>query len=162
MLPNSSQIAFGITDPLGLPRPVDLDNFFGAKVQYFTRNVMPIPSGCLAHFDGAVYRPYVRSIVDFLNGLEFGWCGPAYMDGPLRYCMLRDGAPAAVPADLQPFLPEPPRVTFGTVLDHFDRHHSRVAPMQLLDVLTLVREDLGPEKFGAATAGHRWVAEFMR
>jgi hypothetical protein len=162
MPPNFSHLAFGITHPLGLPRPVDVDNFFGAKVQYFTQNLMPIPSGCLAYFDGAVYRPYLRSVVEFLNGLEFGWSGPAFMDGPPRYCLLRDGAPAEVPADLQPLLPEPPRIALDAVLDHFDQYHPRVAPMQLLDVLTLVREDLGPEKFAAATASHRWVDEFMR
>jgi hypothetical protein len=162
MLPTSLHPTFGITHPLGLPRPIDVDNFFGAKGLYFARNLMPIPSGCLAHFDDAVYRPHIRNLIVLLNGLEFGWTGPAFIDGPPRYCLLRDGVPAEVPADLRALLPEPPRVTFGAVLAHFDHHHRTVAPMQLLDVLTLVSEDLGPEKFAAATAGHPWVAEFMR
>lgn len=123
---------------------------------------MPIPTGCLAHFDAAVYRPYARKIVEVLSRLEFGWTGPAMIDGPPRYCLLRDGVPATVPVDLRPLIPEPPRVKFTAVLDHFDGYHREAAPMQLLDVLTLVSEDLGPERFAAATAAHPWVAEFMR
>ncbi len=160
-LPSGSQ-QFGITHPLGLPRPIDAENFFGVKLLFFARNQMPIPTGCLADFDGAVYRPYVQRIVENLNRLEFGWSGPMVLDGPPRYCLLRDGVPATVPVDLRPLIPEPPRVRFAEILQHFDRRHSAAAPMQLLDVLTLVSEDLGRQKFAAATAGHPWVAEFMR
>ena len=123
---------------------------------------MPIPGGCLSYFDDTVYSPYVRKIAAFLNGLEFGWTGPALLEDPPRYLLLRDGVPAEVPVDLRPLLPEPPQVTLETVLAHFGRNHLQVAPMQLLDVLTLVSEDLGPERFRAATAAHPWVAEFMR
>ena len=153
---------FAITHPLGLPRPVDVDNFFGAKARYFAENLMPIPTGCLAFFDTNIYRPYVRRIVTLLNRHEFGWSGPALAEDPPRYCLLRDGAPSAVPPDLALELPEPPRVTLEEVLTYFDRNHVWSAPMQLLDVLTLVSEDLGPERFAAVAAAHPWLADFMR
>jgi hypothetical protein len=157
-----AHLPFGVTHPLGLPRPIDVDNFFGAKSRYFAENMMPIPSGCLAHFDTEVYRPYVKELVEALNCREFGWSGPAITEDPPRYCLLRDGSPARIPHDLAQELPEPPRIGFEQVLSYFDRNHVWAAPMQLLDVLTLASEDLGPERFAAATAGHPWVAEFMR
>ena len=160
-LPSGSQ-QFGITHPLGLPRPLDPENFFGVKLLFFARNQMPVPTGCLADFDHTVYRPYVERIVDNLNRLEFGWSGPVVIEGPARYCLLRDGVPATVPVDLRPVIPEPPRVRFEEVLQHFAGRHGTAPPMQLLDVLTLVSEDMGRQKFAAATAGHPWVAEFMR
>ena len=153
---------FGVTHQIGLPRPIDVDNFFGARIEYFARNVMPIPAGCLDHFDGAVYRPYAEEIVAFLNGLTIGWSGPAVIYDPPRYCLLCDGRAAHVPLELRPFLPPPPRVPLGAVLDYFARSRGKVASIQLLDVLTIVREDLGPAKFAAAVSEHRWVAEFMR
>jgi hypothetical protein len=162
MYPPPRQPAFGITHPLGLARPLDTDNFFGAQVGHFAGNLMPIPSGCLAHFDEAVYRPYMERLVDVLKCFEFGWAGPTILDDPPRYCLVRWGRPAAVSVDLQDLLPEPPKVTLETVLDHFGRRDLGIAPLQLLDVLTLVGEDLGPERFAAATAAHPWVAEFMR
>jgi hypothetical protein len=162
MFQPSGNQQFGITHPLGLPRPIDPENFFGVKLLFFARNQMPIPTGCLADFDGAVYRPYVQSIVAHLNRLEKVWSGPVVIDGPARYCLLRHGVPASVPADLRPLMPEPPRVKFAEVLRHFDLRHAAAAPMQLLDVLTLVSEDLGRQKFALAIASHPWVAEFMR
>jgi hypothetical protein len=59
-------------------------------------------------------------------------------------------------------MPEPPRVSLTAVLSHFDRHHGSVVPMQLLDLLTLVGEDIGPAKFAAVAARRPWVAEFLR
>ncbi len=123
---------------------------------------MPIPVGCLAHFDTAVYRPYVKDLVICLSSRDFGWSGPAESIDPPRYCLLRDGIPAAVPEDLRPHLPPPPRVTLEQVLAHFDGRRARKESTQLLDVLTLVSEDLGPARFAAATARRRWVADFMR
>ena len=64
---------FGITHPLGLPRPVDCENIFGAKIEFFSRNAMPVPYGSLGHFDTAVYRPYVRRLAAFLARREPGW-----------------------------------------------------------------------------------------
>ena len=84
---------------------------------------MPIPTGCLAHFDGAVYRPYVRKLVTCLGRMELGWSGPARLEDPPRYCLLRDGAPTDIPEDLRGQLPVPPRVSLHAVLSHFDRHH---------------------------------------
>jgi hypothetical protein len=154
--------AFGITHPLGLPRPVDPENFFGAKPLFFARNLMPVPTGCLDYFDSAVYRPYVRSLVAFLNAHELGWGGPAIIDGPSRYCLLRGGVPASVPADLRPLLPEPPKISLRRVLNRVAETHATTNSLQLLDVLTLVSEDLGPEKFALATLDYPWVAAFMR
>lgn len=153
---------FGITHPLGLPRPVDPENLFGAKAEFLVANLMPIPTGCLAHFDGAVYRPYLKRVVALLGSYEFGWSGPAILDDPPRYCVLHDGIPAEVPPHVRPLLPEPPRVSLEVVLGYFDRSRAQLQPMQLLDVLTLVSEDLGPDRFAAATAGRPWVAEYMR
>jgi hypothetical protein len=84
------------------------------------------------------------------------------VDDPARYCVLRDGEPSDIPADLIPSLPPPPRVTLDTVLSHFSGVRTEAAPLQLLDVLTLIREDIGPGKFAAAVAAHPWVREFMR
>ena len=153
---------FGVTHPIGLPRPIDVDNFFGAQADYFARNVMPIPTGCLDHFDEVVYRPYVGTIVAFLNGPAIGWSGPAVIYDPPRYCLLCDGLAAHVPLELRPFLPPPPRVPLGSVLKYFGRSRRHVATIQLLDVLSIVSEDLGPARFAAATADHPWVADFMR
>jgi hypothetical protein len=162
MFPRPGPPVFGITHPLGLVRPLDVHNFFGAQTQHFARNIMPIPCGCLAYFDAAVYRPYARDIVTLLQGLEFGWEGPVELDDPPRYCFLRDGFAAEVPEDLRPLLPEPPRVSLDMILEHFSRHRAGATLIQLLDVLTLVSEDLGPARFAAATAGHPWVAAFLR
>jgi len=159
---HSGQPVFGVTHPLGLARPVDVNNFFGAQLQYFARNLMPVPSGCLEHFDGAVYRPYAERIAALLAGMDFGWQGPAILDDPPRYCLLRDGVPTQVPDDLRSLLPEPPRVALDAILGHFGSHHAGSAPIQLLDVLTLVSEDLGAVRFAAATVGHPRVAAFMR
>jgi len=153
---------FGITHPLGLPRPLDPENFFGAKAYYFAANLMPIPSGCLSHFDGAVYRPYVEGLVALLDSFEAGWSGPAILDDPPRYCLLHNGAPAEVRPEVRPLLPEPPHVSFEAILAYLDHHRGEVQPMQLLDVLTLVSEDFGPSRFAAATASRPWVAEYMR
>lgn len=154
--------SFGITHPLGLPRPLDPDNFFGAKPVFFARNLMPVPTGCLAHFDLAVYRPYVKSVVALLADLEPGWAGPGIVDDPPRYCLVRDGMPALLPPDLRGLLPEPPKVRLETVLSHFDRTHHQAPALQLLDLLTLVAEDLGAARFAAATAVRPWVKEFLR
>ena len=54
---------------------------------------MPVPTGCLAHFDLAVYRPYMKSIVRLLADLETGWDGPGFLDDPPRYCLVRAGMP---------------------------------------------------------------------
>ena len=153
---------FGITHPLGLPRPVDCENIFGAKIEFFSRNAMPVPAGCLGHFDTAVYRPYVRRLAAFLARREPGWSDPGLLDDPPRYCLFRYGIPAEVPGELEALLPQPPRVSLGAMLSHLDRCHARAQPLQLLDILTLVREDAGLEKFSTAAAGHPWVAEFMR
>jgi hypothetical protein len=158
MLLPSDQPAFGITHPLGLPRPLDPDNFFGAKRQFFVSNQMPIPSGCLAHFDLAVYRPYLKSILAFLEGVEYGWNGVALADDPPRYCLLKHETPAQVPDQFWPFLPEPPQVPLQAILAHLGLRHAEESPMELLDVLTLVSEDLGSARFAAATAGHPWVS----
>ena len=56
MFPLKAAPLFGITHPLGLPRPVDPENVFGAKIRFFAINAMPVPTGCLEHFDEAVYR----------------------------------------------------------------------------------------------------------
>jgi len=162
MFSRSVRPVFGITHPIGLVRPLDVNNFFGAPLQHFARNLMPIPSGCLAHFDGAVYRPYVERIVTRLKDMDFGWQGPVILEDPPRYCLLRYGLPTPVPNELKVHLPEPPKVTLNTVLNYFGHHQASVTPIQLLDVLCLVSEDLGSERFAAATAGHPWVAAFMR
>jgi len=154
--------AFGITDPLGLPRPVDPDNFFGAKPLFFARNLMPVPTGCLDYFDAAVYRPYVKGLVALLNTHEFDWSGPEIIEGPPRYCLFRAGVPASVPADLRPLLPDPPRVSLRQVLDQVAETQMSANSLQLLDVLTITCEDLGPDKFAAATSDYPWVAAFMR
>lgn len=153
---------FGITHPLGLPRPLDPDNFFGARALFFARNLMPVPTGCLAHFDLTVYRPYVKSIVALLADVEPGWEGPGFMDEPPRYCLVRDGMPAHLPPDLGVVLPEPPRVRLEAVLSHFDRTHAHAPALQLLDLLTLIAEDLGAVRFTAATQHRPWVKEFLR
>jgi hypothetical protein len=154
---------FGVTHPLGLPRPIDPDNFFGARGEYFARNIMPVPTGCLDHFDEAVYRPHVRNIVGFLGALDFGWSGPGFISDPPRYCLMRDGIPTEVPQGIRSLIPEPPRVKLADVLDHFDvTRGGRGAVLQMLDILTMVSEDIDPAKFAAAIAGHPWVAELMR
>jgi hypothetical protein len=146
-----------------LPRPIDVNDFFGARVQYFAQNLMPVPSGCLAYFDAAVYRPYIEKVAAILQGMDFGWSGPILISDPVRYCLLRDGIPTEVPTCLWGFLPEPPRVALEEVLSYFDRNHaSTAADLQLLDLVTLMSEDLDAAKCAAATAGHPWVAEFMR
>jgi len=153
---------FGVTHPLGLPRPIAADNFFGAKGRFFALNLMPIPTGCLAHFDRAVYRPHARRVVSILRRQDCDWSGAAIVDGPPRYCLRQAGAPATVPEELWPLLPEPPRVSLEAVLSHFDPPRREALPLQLLDVLSLVSEDLGADRFAVATAGHPWVADFMR
>lgn len=153
---------FGITHPLGLPRPIDVGNFFGVRLSFFLDNLMPIPGGYLSHFDTAVYRPYVKDLVAALRRREFSWGGPVIAEDPPRYCLLRDGVPSRVPPDLAAELPEPPRVTLEEILAYFDRNHVWAPPLQLLDVLTLAGEDLGAARFAAATAGHPWVSEFLR
>lgn len=156
------QTPFGVTHPLGLPRPIDVENFFGAQRHFFAHNLMPVPTGCLAHFDPAVYRPYAKRVAAWLASADFGWSGPVELGDPPRYCFLRDGAPAPVPADLRDELPPPPHVRLRAVLGHFDRHHADAPALQLLDLLTLLKEDLGPRRFAAATAGRGWVAEYLR
>jgi hypothetical protein len=162
LLPDPSHPAFGITDPLGLPRPIDPNDFFGARLEYFARNQMPIPSGCLSHFDASVYRPYLEKIVSFLDDLEFCWNGPVAIDNPPRYCLLRDCVPAEIPQELWPLLSAPPRVTLEEVLAYFDLHHGEVAPVQLLDVITLISEDIPAAAFAALVASHPWLEEFTR
>ncbi len=153
---------FGVTHPLGLPRPIERDNFFGAQARFFAANLMPVPTGCLAHFDEAVYRPHTAVIAGLLAGLEPGWGRLEVVGDPPRYCLLRDGFPCEVPSKFQPLLPEPPRVRLEAVLEHFSRCRKVAPPLQLLDILTLVAEDLGPARFASATAGHPWVAEYLR
>jgi len=156
------QTPFGVTHPLGVPRPIDVENFFGARRQYFARNLMPVPTGCLAPFDGAVYRPYVKQLVAWLAAADYGWSGPAQIGDPPRYCLLRGGAPAGVPEDLCDEIPPPPAVRLEAVLAHFDRNHAKAPALQLLDLLTLVAEDLGTRRFTAATASRPWVQLYMR
>lgn len=158
----SSERSFGITHPLGFPRPIDPENFFGAKALFFARNLMPVPMGCVAHFDVMVYRPYLRRLVAYLMTMELGWEAPAFLDNPPRYCVVRDGVAATIPPELRPMMPPPPRVPFRDVLTHFGAPEARTQPMQLLDLLTLVSEDLGSDKFTSATKSHPWVAELMR
>lgn len=158
----SPERSFGITHPLGLPRPLDPDNFFGVKPVFFARNLMPVPTGCLAHFDRAVYRPYVRSLVVFLSDLEGGWEGPGFIDDPPRYCLVRDGMPAALPNDLRAVVPEPPKVRLESVLRHFDATHKEAPALQLLDLLSVISEDIGPARFAAFTGSRSWVREFLR
>jgi hypothetical protein len=161
-LPSATPV-FGITHPIGLPRPVDPENVFGAKISFFARNVMPVPTGCLEHFDGAVYRPYLQRLTEVLNGLSGGWSDTVLSEVPARYCLLRHGLPATIPAEIRLLLPEPPRVGIAAILLHFDDLHPIVgAPLQLLDVLTMISEDIGPEKFAAATAAHPWVSAFLQ
>jgi hypothetical protein len=152
---------FGVTHPLGLPRPIDAENVFGARRFFFAHNLMPVPAGCLAHFDASVYRPYAKRLVKWLSIAEFGWTGPVELGDPARYCLLRDGAPAAVPADLCDELPAPPSVRLKALLLYFDRHHAKVPDFQLFDLLTLVAEDLGPTRFSAATADSPWVGDYI-
>jgi hypothetical protein len=123
---------------------------------------MPVPGGCLAYFDGTVYRPYLRRLVAWLSVSELGWSGPAESGDPARYCLLRDGAPAVVPFDLRDELPSPPSVRLESVLRYFDRNRAKVPKFQLFDLLTLVAEDLGAIRFAAATASRSWVADFIR
>lgn len=158
----SDQPVFGITHPLGLPRPLDPENFFGAKAQFFAFNQMPIPGGCLAHFDGAVYRPYLNDLLSHLAAQEPGWDGLARLDQPPRYCLLRDGVPSSIPLPFRSTMPTPPQVRLEGVLTHLGRHHGEESSFELLDLLTLISEDLGPYRFAAATAKHAWVADFMR
>ena len=160
--PPSADTPFGITHPLGLPRPVDISNLFGANILYFALNVMPIPTGCLSPFDGGVYRPYAKRLVTLLGRREFGWSGPVAVEDPPRYCLLRDGVPAEIPSDLHSDLPAPPHVSLNAILAYFSCRHTTAAPLQLLDLLTLVSEDLGPAKFAAATEEHPWVQDFLR
>lgn len=162
MFPSKVVSLFGITHPLGLPRPVDPENLFGARIHLFVCNAMPVPTGCLEHFDAAVYRPYVKRLADFLARNEPGWSGPWILADPPRYCLLRNGALAEPSVDLEPFLPQPPVVSLAALLSHFKRCHKRVPAPQLLDTLTLIREDLGLERFSAAVDAHSWVGEFMR
>jgi len=156
------QPPFGVTHPLGLPRPFDANNVFGARRSFFARNLMPVPSGCLAHFDGAVYRPYARRLVAWLAVAELGWSAPVEIGDPAHYCLLRDGAPTVIPADLRDELPVPPAVRLVQVLRHFDRCRDGIPDFQLFDLLTLVAEDLGPARFAAATANHPWVSAYIR
>jgi hypothetical protein len=93
---------------------------------------------------------------------EAGWSGPEILDDPPRYCLLRNGLPAEIPGDIEALLPQPPQVSLATMLSHFRRCHARAPAAQLLDILTLIREDVGLEKFSAAVAAHPWVADFMR
>lgn len=153
---------FQATDPLGLPRPVDPANIFGARLAYFVRNRMPVPTGCLAHFDRATYRPYLTRIVGILAYQGAGWGGPVILPDPPRYALIRAGVPAEIPEDLIALLPQPPRVSLHDLLEHFSREYSKSRPPQLLDVLSLIREDMGAIKFAFASAEHAWVAEAMR
>ena len=162
MLLPSDQPAFGITHPLGLPRPLDPDNFFGAKTQFFACNQMPIPSGCLAHFDLAVYWPYLKRVLALLEEVEFGWDGIALANDPPRYCLVRDGIPTRIPYHLRSTLPPPPQVPLKAILAHLAKRYPEESPMELLDLLTLIKEDLGSARFAAATAGYPWVADCLR
>jgi hypothetical protein len=163
MLPHScAGIPFGVTHPIGLPRPIDQENFFGAKFVFFARNAMPIPTGCLAHFDAAIYRPYVQSLVGCLGRREPGWSGPITIDDPPRYGLFRYGAPAEIPADLWLGLPGAPRVSLEGILLHFDDFWETAIPTQMLDLLSLVQEDLGSAEFSTIIGRHPWVADFMR
>jgi hypothetical protein len=161
MLRRTQPPPFLATDPLGLPRPVDVDNIFGARPQFFRENKMPVPTGCLEHFDRAVYRPYLRGVAEALAARERGWFGPVVMGVPPRYLLLRDWVPAEIPEELAALLPPPPRVPLRDLLGHFEKAYPQSRPRQLLDVLALIREDLGPLKFGLAVAGHPWVAEVL-
>jgi hypothetical protein len=156
------QTPFGVTHPLGLPRPIDVENVFGAHRAYFVHNLMPVPSGCLAHFDSSVYRPYMKRLASWLAASELGWSGSAEIGDPARYCLLRDGAPATVPCDLRDELPAPPVVRLESVLRYFDRHHAKAPGFQLFDLLTLVAEDLGASRFASATFGRTWVTAYIR
>jgi len=162
MFPPKAVPIFGITHPLGLPRPVDSENVFGAKVHFFACNAMPVPTGCLEHFDASVYRPYVKRLAAFLACRESGWTGPVILNDPPRYCLVRNGVPAEVSGELEDVLPQPPVVSLARLLSYFDRRHGRMPPSQLLDILTVIHEDLSSEKFSAAVAEHPWVADFMR
>ena len=153
---------FRAADPLGLPRPVDPENVFGAKMQFFMENKMPVPNGCLAHFDRTVYRPFLKRVVEVLSARERGWFGPLVMGVPPRYVILRDWAPADIDEERAALLPPPPRVPIRELFAYLGQHYRQSRPPQLLDVLTLIREDLGPIKFESVSADHAWVAEAMR
>jgi hypothetical protein len=159
-LPSPS--AFGASHPLGVPRPIDTANFFGVRRDFFIHNLMPVPGGCLAYFDGAVYRPYARRLAAWLGGVESGWSGPVDVGEPARYCLLRYGAPAAIPASRRDEMPVPPVVPLREVLRQLDDIHARLADFQLFDLLAMIAEDLGANRFAEVTAPHEWVAAYFR
>ena len=158
----SSPSAFGASHPLGVPRPIDTANFFGVRRDFFIHNLMPVPGGCLAHFDAAVYRPYARRLAGWLGGAHAGWSGPVDVGEPARYCLLRYGAPTAVPASRRDEMPVPPAVPLREVLRQLDSTHARQADFQLFDLLAMIAEDLGTSRFAAVTASHDWVAAYFR
>ena len=153
---------FEVTDPLGFPRPIREDNVFGSRLDLFADNLMPQPSGFLVHFHDEVFWPYVLRIAQSLQQMELGWEAPKLAQDPPRYCFVREGAPTRIPVDLRASLEPAPTVTVEELLTFFDVNHAWAEPMPLLDLLTVIREDLGAERFGAVTARHPWVAEFMR
>ena len=161
-MPSFNGPPFEVTDPLGFPRPIRENNVFGSRKELFAENLMPAPSGSLVHFHHEVFWPYVEEISRALQRLEIGWGPPRLATDPPRYCFVRDGAPTRIPADLYDELPQAPEVTLESLLAFFDVNHGWAEPMQLLDLLKLVREDLGPDRFALVTASHPWVAEFMR
>ena len=155
-------LPFEVTDPLGFPRPIREENVFGSRLEVFAENLMPAPSGFLIHFHHELFWPYAQLVSSALQRRETGWEAPRLAVDPPRYCFIRDGVPTRIPSDLRGELPPAPAVTLEQVLAFFDMNHAWAEPLQLLDLLTLVLEDLGPARFAVVTANHPWVAEFMR
>ena len=59
-------------------------------------------------------------------------------------------------------MPVPPVVPLREVLRQLDDIHARLADFQLFDLLAMIAEDLGANRFAAVTAPHEWVAAYFR
>jgi hypothetical protein len=163
MTPSSAiKLPFHIADPLGIPRPVSQVNFFGVTLERIFRNQFPVPIGCLEDFDHGLYRPYIETVGKALKAKDSAWGAPTWADDPPRYCFLRKGVPEEIPPELWLRLPKPPTVAIRTVLKHLAEKRSLQHSIQLLDLLSMITEDLGPKTFKKLTRGHSWVHDVLR
>jgi hypothetical protein len=158
----SGVLPFAATDPLGVPRPLDPRNVFGATRRGFAANAMPVPGGCLAYFDSDIYRPYAHEALRQVRQHGGRWDRLAVADDPPRYCFLCDGEPAAISEAFRRFLPPPPAVSIEDLASYFRINHRWASAPQLLDLLGILAEDVPPESFARLCHDHPWIPEFMR
>jgi hypothetical protein len=149
--------------PIGFPRPIDPDNFFGISRDRWLSNRMSVPTGALAFFDAKHFRPYARRILNLAARMVGPNVKLVLTKEPGHYMLLSgdDNGPITGIENLFSRFPAPRVFTVEDVVAEVGAARTSLNDIDVLDLLDTIRRDIPTERWDACEKANPWVKGYV-